>query len=357
MSTSVVLPDLESLLEPISTDEPAGRSLRYEGTYDRVREARRADDASLPMGEWETKLKTADWGAVERLCLEALRKKSKDLQIAAWLAEAWLVRGRVRGLAHAFALLAGLCERFWDGLYPPSGDEPDTGARAALFAWIDDVLADRLRRTPFADGEAGYTLLDWELAGTAPALREGEGDAGPSAPEPRPTRASLLARITLSGTSPWTALALDAQAALVAVGKLDEVLAVHLPRPPALRRIKDVLGMMCDLARDGIRAAGEDVHAPSGASAARGSVPPGHAGVAAFSGGSGPIGSRAEAYYRLAEAAEYLLRTEPHSPVPYLVKRAVQWGNMSLAELLYEFIGSPDDLVMIQRLLGMRGKD
>jgi predicted component of type VI protein secretion system len=69
------------------------------------------------------------------------------------------------------------------------------------------------------------------------------------------------------------------------------------------------------------------------------------------------IASRADAYYRLAEAAEYLLRTEPHSPVPYLVKRAVQWGNMSLAELLYEFVGSPDDLVAIQRLLGMRGKE
>ena len=51
------------------------------------------------------------------------------------------------------------------------------------------------------------------------------------------------------------------------------------------------------------------------------------------------------------------MRTEPHSPVPYLVKRAVQWGNMSLAQLLYEFIGNPEDLVAIQRLLGMRARD
>jgi hypothetical protein len=30
---------------------------------------------------------------------------------------------------------------------------------------------------------------------------------------------------------------------------------------------------------------------------------------------------------------------------------------MSLAELLYEFVGSTDDLVAIQRLLGMREKE
>ena len=37
--------DLEKLLYPISVERPAGESLRYEGTYDRIREARRQDDA------------------------------------------------------------------------------------------------------------------------------------------------------------------------------------------------------------------------------------------------------------------------------------------------------------------------
>jgi hypothetical protein len=35
----------------------------------------------------------------------------------------------------------------------------------------------------------------------------------------------------------------------------------------------------------------------------------------------------------------------------------VGWGNMSLAELLMELVGAPDDLVTIQRLLGMRGRE
>jgi predicted component of type VI protein secretion system len=71
----------------------------------------------------------------------------------------------------------------------------------------------------------------------------------------------------------------------------------------------------------------------------------------------GPIRSRAEAYRRLAEAAEYLLRTEPHSPTPYLVKRAVAWGGMTLTELLQEFVHNPTDLRAIYGLLGIRAKD
>ena len=46
---------------------------------------------------------------------------------------------------------------------------------------------------------------------------------------------------------------------------------------------------------------------------------------------------RPEAYRRLGEVAEYLSRTDPHSPVPYLLHRAVAWEALPLDELLAEF--------------------
>ena len=70
--------------------------------------------------------------------------------------------------------------------------------------------------------------------------------------------------------------------------------------------------------------------------------------------GGSPIRSRAEAYRRLAEAADFLQRTEPHSPTPYLIRRAVAWGGMSLGELLQELVQSDSDLRAIYTLLGMR---
>jgi type VI secretion system protein ImpA len=355
------LMDLETLLAPIAGDNPCGSSLRYEGTYDRVREARREDDPSLPMGDWETKLKVADLAAVEKLCQDALCTKSKDLQIAAWLGETWLRRHRIKGLTHGLLLVTGLVERYWNGMYPVLGDEDDPSARVGLFEWMEEVYADRVRRMPLGtvgEGEP-LSLLDWEL-GAQPGVKNSRDD---NDGEPvRVTRESLLARISLGSGMRWRDLAIDVRAAIVAAESAEKALGAVVDKPPTLRRLRDVLSGIESLALDGARMNGE-LDAPAQSAemfeehAGIGEANSAPAGSGAAGGRSGAISSRADAYYRLAEAAEYLMRTEPHSPVPYLVKRAVQWGNMSLAELLYEFVGNADDLVAIQRLLGMRGRE
>lgn len=48
--------------------------------------------------------------------------------------------------------------------------------------------------------------------------------------------------------------------------------------------------------------------------------------------------SREEAYRLLAVVADYLMRYEPHSPVPYMLKRALDWGGKPLPELLAELM-------------------
>lgn len=68
------------------------------------------------------------------------------------------------------------------------------------------------------------------------------------------------------------------------------------------------------------------------------------------------ITTRAEAYRALDQAAELLLRVEPHSPVPYLVKRAVRWGSLSLSELYGELFQIADPTVVF-RLLGIQRRE
>jgi type VI secretion system protein ImpA len=309
------------------------------------------------MGDWETNLKVADFGLVEKLCREALEKKSKDLQIAAWLAEAWLKRYRFQGLASGLSLFAELVDRYYaSGLFPLLGDEDDPSARLALVEWIDDVFTDRVRITPLGSGAEGqgFSLVDWEHGGQTQGTNSGQDNDG----SPRPTRESILAKITLGGGTRWTDVATDVASAIAAAEAVEQALLAHVQQPPTLRRLREVLATIERLSRDAARTSGEVSADPSGVSnvdGVRGDVAT--VGAASGGGSSGPIQSRADAYYRLAEAAEYLMRTEPHSPVPYLVKRAVQWGNMSLAQLLYEFVGNPEDLVAIQRLLGMRGRE
>ncbi|HZZ40294.1 MAG TPA: type VI secretion system ImpA family N-terminal domain-containing protein, partial [Acidobacteriaceae bacterium] len=108
-----LLTDLNHLMAPISAEHPCGEWLRYQGTYDQVREMRREDDAGLPQGVWQSELKRADWGAVETLCAEALVHRSKDLQLAAWLLEAWIQMDSFAGASRGIELMRRLCADFW----------------------------------------------------------------------------------------------------------------------------------------------------------------------------------------------------------------------------------------------------
>src|SRR5690606_1799350 len=49
---------------------------------------------------------------------------------------------------------------------------------------------------------------------------------------------------------------------------------------------------------------------------------------------TGAIQNRRDALKRLADVADFFQKTEPHSPVAYLVQRSVKWGNMPLESWL-----------------------
>jgi type VI secretion system protein ImpA len=63
--------------------------------------------------------------------------------------------------------------------------------------------------------------------------------------------------------------------------------------------------------------------------------------------------NREEAYRQLLVIAGYLARTEPHSPVPYLIRRGVEWGNKPLSELLGELISADAESRRLWTLLGV----
>jgi type VI secretion system protein ImpA len=65
------------------------------------------------------------------------------------------------------------------------------------------------------------------------------------------------------------------------------------------------------------------------------------------------IADRTHAYELLDAVAQYLARTEPHSPTPYLLKRAVAWGGMPLPELMREVVSQEGDLTRYFAMLGL----
>jgi predicted component of type VI protein secretion system len=75
-----------------------------------------------------------------------------------------------------------------------------------------------------------------------------------------------------------------------------------------------------------------------------------------FDDGSG-IHTREQAYETLVQIANFLARLEPHSPVPYLLHRAIAWGGMSLKELLPELLHDQAALKDVGHLLRFEGAD
>jgi predicted component of type VI protein secretion system len=67
-----------------------------------------------------------------------------------------------------------------------------------------------------------------------------------------------------------------------------------------------------------------------------------------------PIRSRADAYRQLEGIANFLQSIEPHSPTPYLVRRAVSWGRMPLPELMQEVLREEGDLNRLFKVLGLK---
>jgi type VI secretion system protein ImpA len=67
--------------------------------------------------------------------------------------------------------------------------------------------------------------------------------------------------------------------------------------------------------------------------------------------GADGIADRAHAYRLLEAVAGYLARHEPHSPTPYLVRRAIRWGQMPLAELMRDMLREDGDVARYFSLL------
>ena len=142
------IPNFEDFLKNISPEDPAGPSLRYEIVYDEIRLSRQEDDPRLSMGVWTTDLKRADWGKIESLCSDALITKSKDLQIAAWLTEAWTSLEGIEGYTRGIRLFSSLCETFWKLIHPQPQEGGDIENRLMIFEWMDMAFSSRLLLVP-----------------------------------------------------------------------------------------------------------------------------------------------------------------------------------------------------------------
>jgi type VI secretion system protein ImpA len=350
--------DIAALVTPLPGPSGTGPDLRFDPAYKAIAEARREENARLPQGVWARDVKRADWPEVERRCTEFLAERSKDLQVACWLAEALLHQIGFAGLAPGLQLLTALCRQFWPDLHPAI-DDGDLNARLAPFEWLNVRFPTLLRDLPVVrsanNREETYTLTDYANAQLLEGLRQRDAksversEAGGAV-----TMAAFVAVRERTDMRFWAENKTSLQAAKTALAELNHALEEACGREaPGLGAISDAIEDILGLTSAALsarrpqpfsllRRTVDSLSAPEIQTQPATETPAAHA-----------LRSREDAYAQLTEIADLLHRLEPHSPVPYLIRCAVEWGNTPLAELVMTFSNAGLDVGKVFEILGL----
>jgi type VI secretion system protein ImpA len=336
---------IEQLLNPVNDACPCGEDIAFSCELDAIAKARQADDPSLEQGAWVTSLKEADWKFVAARCALLLESRSKDLQLAVWLAEASAKTAALRGLGDSLLLIAALCEHYWEQLFPLP-DESGFEQRIGNLCWIAARAPQLIRDMAITEGAGtSFSLNDFDGARSRPA---GQGDAAGAADLDSARRR----------TSPefYEALLRDSAHCMDALGVLERMIDQRLGADgPGFSAARAALQGVIDFvtpAACGAQAARKGEAATTPASVPLATAVPEAAGAAA-AGVDGPIQTRAQALAQLRLVAQFFRRTEPHSPVSYLADKAAEWGEQSLHVWLRGVVKDSASFAHLEELLGI----
>jgi len=135
----------EALLQPVGPEQPGGRDLRFEPVFSEILEARRADDVTGKVPQWDT---------VVELSLEALQS-SKDIRLCCFLTEAAVFLDGFPALRDCLRLTREMVTRFWDQGLLPLIEDGDLDYRSGALAWFNDRMAETVRLIPITSRSGG----------------------------------------------------------------------------------------------------------------------------------------------------------------------------------------------------------
>lgn len=289
--------DLALGTTPLAGASPTGENVRYDDAFTQIE----AEIAKLehPAGG------DIDWSVVATGCRNILAGKSKDLLVAAWLARALWQTQRLPGLATGLGVIRGLLATWWEALHPLK-----PRPRRAALEWLSDKLAPLLDAKDALSPQGREALefckksCDEIIAAIggrfAPddhglsALRRRLGEFGAPAPAAAANPANPAKQPAASSPAP---------AGPTSAGAVNEDEVVY------------------------------------------------NAGTVA----AGPITSRTEAIAKLQEIADFFAKTEPHSPIGYLLNRAVSWNSKTFQDIFSELLkGKGDAQTQLWDSLGLK---
>ncbi|SNS92319.1 MULTISPECIES: type VI secretion system protein TssA [unclassified Azospirillum] len=328
--------DLKRLLTPISEAEPSGPSLEFDDAF-RTLEVAAAGSPDRVMGSEIQAGTPPNWRLVSTSAV-ALLERTKDLRIAVYLCQAVVVMQGLSGLAAGLHLLDGLLRQFWPTIHPQldvSDDNDPTirinalaglSAPAGLLALIQNAKVMELPRV------GTVTVRDLILS---------------TASDDNQIKAVFTARDEKDGflvtdyiLQPIINSIADAGRALAAIADfIDEQTGggnshVLDPLKQLLWKLSNVISQHTARRRGDAPLQVAATHSPT----------------VLHPTGTGAVSRREDVAAMLDSICEYLTRTEPSSPVPFLLQRAKRLLGKNFMELLSDL--APDGASQFQTVRG-----
>src|SRR3989339_279484 len=266
--------NLEKLINPISSDMPSGKNLRddvsptslYYEIKDERSQARAAERAYLKGEEGGEVEAIMHWEKVYDLAQKILMEHSKDLEICAWLIEASVRLHQFEGLNQALQLTKEFISRYWETLYPKALEDDEDKDKTKISALIG------------LNGEEAEGSLIAPINHVL--MTKGRTVASFAFWQQKTNDPAVLSTFQTS----------VAETNSEFVHHLYETLCHSMESFNALVKVIDEKG-------------GEKISETK----------------------TNSFNDRASALKTLLSIADYFARTEPHSPIPYVLRRAVRW--------------------------------
>jgi type VI secretion system protein ImpA len=313
-------------MEPVSEDAPCGADLEYDDEFRQLEEVARGKPGSVVDPDKPGASIAAvqpDWHETKSLALSIL-SKSKDLRAITYLVKAEIATGELAQVAPLLRATTEMAKRYWSGLYPllDADDDNDPTMRVNALACLsdpEDLL--RLLRETVLFKHGAYGSIKFRSLETGLGLLP--ESANPAEVNLSNSDAQLAVINGLEGEAQNILGLKDfLEAARELQAKVDELAGSRsmLDLKPLFQRLKPVVDFI-----EGLRA-----------QAAEGepNVDTDSPGPAVNGGAKSGQMNRDEAKRLIAKVCEFLEKTEPSSPAPLFLKRALALMDMSFLDIV-----------------------
>ena len=347
--TDKLAAEVEQFLQPITDKNPEGVDLRLDikSDYYKLREMRNN------LRNIEQKVLLEDkvfgkesWLPIITLAEKILKEESKDLEIAAWLLEGLLRENKFDGATKGFAILEGLVRNFWGKCFP-SPEKEDEALPLSPIVGLSGGGRDSVLTTAFymltlvKTNEYSITTWDFMQSSELDSLGKKPGADGHSLTELKNSCKKMPADQFIKVDDSILQCHRMVQLFDKTLRECADNLWVY-----SFNRLQDTI-INCQKA---VRFLGAFAFKDTKDSK---ELIEHNDSVDAVTAKEYVISDNDDVKLALTAVADFYEKNQPHSPLSFLIRKAIRWSGMQLPELIPELLGDERSVLDYCRMIGL----